>query len=165
MAKYRRAGDIAPTSYVPLLNIAVTLLENAVREPTTSKLFDALRHTSSYLTWVSDGGPFTAVPTLPDRIADVLRASGDGTLAEDFAYCRWALSVHEADQEVQDMSHTAALKYCVDQARDSLAKQVVEEAARERIVSQENAPVPRLDPPVGGTAVGKTQISERQIMP
>ena len=163
VAKYRRAGDIAPTSYVPLLNIAVTLLENAVREPTTSKLFDALRHTSSYLTWASDGGPFTAVPTLPDRIADVLRASGDGTLAEDFAYCRWALSVHEADQEVQDMSHTAALKHCVDQARDSLAKQVVEEAARERIVSQENAPVPRIDPPVGGTPVGKTQISERQI--
>ncbi len=61
------------------------------------------------------------------------------------------------------MSHTAALKHCVDQARDSLAKQVVEEAARERIVSQENAPVPRIDPPVGGTPVGKTQISERQI--
>ncbi len=74
VAKYRRAGDIGPTSYVPLLNIAVTLLENALREPTTGNLFDALRHTSSYLTWASDGGHSlqcppcrTALPTLCAR--------------------------------------------------------------------------------------------------
>ncbi len=92
-----------------------------------------------------------------------MRASGDGTLAEDFAYCRWALSVHETDQKVQDMSHTAALKHCVDQARDSLAKQVVEEAARERIVSQENALVPRPAKTAEETPVGKLQIGERLV--
>jgi tetratricopeptide (TPR) repeat protein len=162
VAKYRRAGDIGSTSYVPLLNIAVTLLENALREPTTDNLFDALRHTSSYLTWASDGGPFTAIPTLPDRIAGVLRASGDRTLAEEFAYCRRSLSVHEADQEVQDMSHTAALKHCVDKARDRLGKHVVEEAARGRVVSQENAPSSCTEPPAGGTPVCKPQIGERQ---
>jgi hypothetical protein len=160
VARYRRAGDISPTSYEPLLNIAVTLLENAWREPTTGNLFEALRHTSSYLTWVSDGGPFT---TLPDRIRDVLRAAGDASLEEDFVSCRRAQSVHELEQWVRDMSHTAALKHCVDLARTSLAKQVVEEAARERVVSQENAPAPRIERPVGGTPVGRPQIGERQI--
>jgi hypothetical protein len=57
----------------------------------------------------------------------------DHSLVEDFAFCRWSLSVHEAAPDVSDMSHTAALKYCVDQARDSLARRLVrEEIAKEQ---------------------------------
>jgi tetratricopeptide (TPR) repeat protein len=125
---YRRAGDIAPLNWIPPVNIVVTLLEKAKERPKVSNQFDALRHTSSYLTWVSDGGPYT---TLVDRIADALRALSED-LAEDFAFCRWMQSVYEIDQRVTDMSHAAALKYCVDQARDSLAQQVVVEAAQRR---------------------------------
>jgi tetratricopeptide (TPR) repeat protein len=128
--KYRQAGDIAPDSSIPLLNVAVALLEkskNSYRaqdEHRTEHLFEALRQTSSYLTWVSDGGPYT---TFVDRIAEALGEVGDGSVAKDFASCRWNLSFQEADPKVADLSHTAALKYCVDRASDVVSGQVVDE--------------------------------------
>jgi tetratricopeptide (TPR) repeat protein len=128
--KYRQAGDIAPDSYIPMLNVTVALLEKSKDryrtedEHRTEHLFEALRETSSYLTWISDGGPYT---TFVDRIAEVLGEVGDGSLAEDFAFCRWSLSFHEADPKVADLSHTAALKYCVDQASDAVSRRVVDE--------------------------------------
>lgn len=135
VANYRKAGDLAPDSYIPLLNFAVALLEKAKLSRSLAEQFEALRRTSSYLTWVSDGGPFT---TLVDRIAEALLmvnddGSVDDSLVEDFAFCRWGMSIHEAEPEAPHMSHTAALKYCVDQARDSVARRLVrEEIDRER---------------------------------
>jgi tetratricopeptide (TPR) repeat protein len=128
--KYRQAGDIAPDSSIPLLNVAVALLEkskNSYRaqdEHRTEHLFEALRQTSSYLTWVSDGGPYT---TFVDRIAEALGEVGNGSVAKDFASCRWNLSFQEADPRVADLSHTAALKYCVDRASDVVSGQVLDE--------------------------------------
>jgi tetratricopeptide (TPR) repeat protein len=131
IAKYRQAGDIETKDYAPLLNVAVTLLDKAAAGDSTLKglqaRFDAMRQTSSYLTWVSDGGPFTTKPTLPSRVAAALAG---GREADDFAKCRQDHAQDEAPTEVQHMSHTAALKICVDLARDSLAIRVVEEETR-----------------------------------
>ena len=127
--KYRKAGDLAPDNYIPFVNVAVAFLEKARASHKLQEQFEALRQTSSYLTWISEGGPFT---TLVDRIAEALLLVNadeevDHSLVEDFAFCRLSLSVYEADPGVSDMSHTAALKYCVDQARDSLARRLVRE--------------------------------------
>jgi tetratricopeptide (TPR) repeat protein len=135
IANYRRAGDLAPDSYIPFINVVVASLEKSKISRALDDQFDALLQASSYLTWVSEGGPFT---TLLDRIAEALllvndNGAVDDSLVEDFAFCRGALSLYEADPGVSDMSHTAALKYCVDQARDSLARRMVrEEIAREQ---------------------------------
>ena len=133
IAKYRQAGDIDTKDYAPVLNVVVTLLDKAAAiDPTAEGLqarFDALRQTSNYLTWVSDGGPFVARPTLPSRIAHAL--AGAGLEEEELAKCRQDHAPYEeARPEVQHMSHTAALKICVDRARDSLALRVMEEEAR-----------------------------------
>jgi hypothetical protein len=85
--------------------------------------FEAVRHASNYLTWIGSGGPYD---NLIDKIADVLAVAGDGSEAKDFAACRTKYEPFEADRKVSDLSHTAALKLCVDQARDGLAKRVVE---------------------------------------
>jgi tetratricopeptide (TPR) repeat protein len=123
ITQYRQAADIAPEDYAPLLNVAVALLDKARgNDATLQARFDAMRQMSSYLTWISDGGPFT---TLPKKIADAL--AGDGREAEAFVKCRQNYTQYEAEPEVQDMSHTAALKICVDKARDSLSTQIAEE--------------------------------------
>jgi len=165
VARYRRAGDISPeippdlspeislTSHEPLLNIALTLLEKASWEPTTRNLFEAFRHTSNYLTWGGDGVPLT---TLADRIEKTLHGALDDSLAKTFASCR-SQYVREPKQRVRDTSHTAALKYCVDGAWTKLAKQVVAEAARDRIVNQENAQARATRP------VANPQIVERPL--
>jgi tetratricopeptide (TPR) repeat protein len=133
IAQYRRAGDIDTKDYAPVLNVAVALLQKAAISDSTAKgmqaRFDALRQTSNYLTWVSDGGPFIARPTLPSRIADAL--VGVGSEAQEFAKCRLDHERYEdAPPEVPHMSHTAALKICVDRARDNLALRVMEEDTR-----------------------------------
>ena len=133
IAKYRQASDIDIKDYAPVLNVAVTLLDKAAASGPTAKgleaRFDALRQTANYLTWVSDGGPFIARPTLPSRIANAL--AGAGPEAEQFEKCRQDHAQYEeARPEVQHMSHTAALKICVDRARDSLALRVMQEEAR-----------------------------------
>src|SRR5262249_11147741 len=59
--KYRRANDIDPAQYAPLLNIAVALLDKIKEDTLANTMKDryvALRHVSSYLGWISDGGPF-----------------------------------------------------------------------------------------------------------
>ncbi len=119
---YKRAADMAPDDYAPSLNIAVALLDKSGddRRSLPARL-EALKQISSYLTWVSDGGPFD---TLPKKIA---KALGDGPEAAAFDACRRDSEPHEADVKVQDMSHTAALKLCVDQARDSLGQRVAEQ--------------------------------------
>lgn len=153
--QYRRAADIEPKSYFPAVNIAVALLEQSHDSLDTNVRFAALRQTSNYLTWVSDGGPFT---TLLDKIADALRGVGDdGIVAEDFAFCRWGLSVHEADPRIGDMSHTAALKYCVDQARDSLGRRLVEEIARAMEMGEPKPVDPQLSQRPGGDLQGGPQ--------
>jgi tetratricopeptide (TPR) repeat protein len=124
--QYRRAGDIAPDYYAPSLNIAITLLEKSKIEAATATVvdhFEAVRHASNYLTWIGGGGPYG---NLVDKIADVLAVAGDGSEARNFAECRKKHEAYEADARVTDLSHTAALKLCVDQARDSLARRVVE---------------------------------------
>jgi hypothetical protein len=131
--QYRRAGDIAPKSSTPSLNVVVALLEKSKVSRKTEDLFEALRHTSNYLTWISEGGPFSS---LVDVIAEALRKVVDGSVAEDFAFCRWGLSVHESDPRLPDLSHTAALKYCVDRARDSLVQRVVKEAGMQEVANQ-----------------------------
>lgn len=152
VANYRKAGDLAPDSYIPSLNFAVALLEKAKLSRVLAEQFEALRRTSSYLTWVSEGGPFT---TLVDRIAEALLVvnddgSVDDSLVEDFAFCRWGTSIHEADPKVSDMSHTAALKYCVDQARDSVARRLVrEEIARERKDMEQKPSAPPVETKLG----------------
>jgi tetratricopeptide (TPR) repeat protein len=134
IAQYRQAADVAPEDYAPLLNVAVALLDKAKGNDATLPVrFDAMSQMSSYLTWISDGGPFT---TLPKKIADAL--AGDGREAEAFVKCRQGHAQDEAAPEVQDMSHTAALKICVDQARDSLSTRVAEEEV------QSMAAAPRL---------------------
>jgi tetratricopeptide (TPR) repeat protein len=132
--QYRRAGDIAPNSSVPLLNVAVALLEKSKGSTEALDHFEALRQTSSYLTWISEGGPFDR---LVDRIADALRGIDDGGEAEDFAFCRWMLGYYEADSNLPDLSHTAGLEFCVDQARDSLSRRVVEQKAKERNIAEQ----------------------------
>jgi tetratricopeptide (TPR) repeat protein len=126
ITQYRQAADIAPEDYAPLLNVAVALLDKAkVDDVTLQVRFDAMSQMSSYLTWISDGGPFT---TLPKKIADAL--AGDGREAEAFGKCRQDHAQDEAAPAVRDMSHTAALKICVDQARDSLSTRVAEQEAQ-----------------------------------
>ena len=120
--RYQQAADMAPADYAPLLNVAVALLDKSRDDPTMLQTrFEALRQTSSYLTWISDGGPFD---TLPKKIAEAL---GDAPEAAAFDACRRNKEPYEADMKVRDMSHTAALKLCVDQARDSLAQRVAEQ--------------------------------------
>ncbi|HEY6715565.1 MAG TPA: hypothetical protein VI232_04415 [Reyranella sp.] len=134
ITQYRQAADIAPEDYAPLLNVAVALLDKAkVDDVTLQVRFDAMSQMSSYLTWISDGGPFT---TLPKKIADAL--AGDSREAEAFVKCRQDHAQYEAAPAVQDMSHTAALKICVDQARDSLSTRVAGEE------TQSTASVPPL---------------------
>jgi tetratricopeptide (TPR) repeat protein len=126
ITQYRQAADIAPEDYAPLLNVAVALLAKAKGDDATLQVrFDAMSQMSSYLTWISDGGPFT---TLPKKIADAL--AGDSREAEAFVKCRQDHAQYEVEQAVQDMSHTAALKICVDQARDSLSTRVAEGEAQ-----------------------------------
>lgn len=152
VANYRKAGDLAPDSYIPSINVAVALLEKSKLSRVLQDQFDALRRTSSYLTWMSEGGPFT---TLVDRIAEALLVvnddgSVDDSLVEDFAFCRWGMSVYEADPKVSDMSHTAALKYCVDQARDSVARRLVgAEIARERKDTEQKPSAPPVETKLG----------------
>jgi hypothetical protein len=129
--KYRQAGDIAPDSSIPQLNVAVALLEKSKDSyrgqddgHRTEYLFEALRQTSSYLTWVSDGGPYT---TFVDRIAEALGEAGDGSVAVAFRSCRSRLSDQKAGLKVADLSHTAALKICVDEASTVVNRQVVNE--------------------------------------
>jgi tetratricopeptide (TPR) repeat protein len=148
--KYRKAGDLAPDNYIPFVNVAVAMLEKAKGSHKLPDQFEALRQTSSYLTWISEGGPFT---TLADRIAEALllvnaNKEVDHSLVEDFAFCRFSLSIHEADPGVSDMSHTAALKYCVDQARDSLARRLVREevAGEQNTTEPEPKPTPTVPP-------------------
>lgn len=122
---YRQAADIAPKNYVPVLNAAVVLLAKAKSDTATSKdRFEAMRQISSYLTWTSDGGPFD---TLPINIAEAL---GDGPEAKAFGECRRELAMFEADPKVRDMTHTAALKICADQARNSLSARMAKEAVQ-----------------------------------
>jgi len=124
--QYRRAGDIAPDFYAPSLNIAITLLEKSKIEAAKATVvdhFEAVRNASNYLTWIGGGGPYD---NLVDKIADVLAVAGDGSEAKDFADCRRKHEPYEADRKLSDLSHTAALKLCVDQARDGLARRVVE---------------------------------------
>ena len=126
--RYRHAGDMAPTNNAPMLNVAVALLEKSMGSAATLKdRFEAVRQTSSYLTWASDGGPFDI---LPIRIAKALNGMGDGREATAFDDCRRELAIYEADPKVRDMTHTAALKICVDRARDSLSGQIAKEAVR-----------------------------------
>lgn len=123
--QYRRAGDIAPGDYAPILNVAITLLEKSKINAATATMadhFEAVRHASNYLTWVGAGGPYD---NLVDKIADALSVVGDGSEARDFADCRKKFEQYEAPPKQSDLSHTAALKLCVDEARDSLAKRVV----------------------------------------
>jgi hypothetical protein len=163
--KYRRAGDLGTDSYIPALNIAVALLEKSKGSRVLQEHFDALRQTSTYLTWVSDGGPFT---TLVDRIAEaLLLVNEDGaidhSLVEDFAFCRWGLRIYEADPKLADMSHTAALKYCVDQARDSVARRLVrEEIAKERKAKEPKPSASPVEPKLGELPGGAQKVSNQK---
>jgi tetratricopeptide (TPR) repeat protein len=163
--KYRKAGDLAPDSYIPFVNVVVAMLEKATASHIVQEQFEALRQTSSYLTWVSEGGPFT---TLVDRIAEALllvNASKevDHSLVEDFTFCRWSLSVHEADPGISDMSHTAALKYCVDQARDSLARRLVrEEIAREQKTTASKSSAPQVEMKLGELPGAAQKVSDQK---
>jgi len=76
--------------------------------------------------------------------------SVDDSLVEDFAFCRWGTSIHEAEPEAPHMSHTAALKYCVDQARDSVALRLVrEEIDRERKDKEQRPSAPPVEAKLG----------------
>ena len=124
--QYRRAGDISPDDYKPMLNVAIALLEKSKVNSATVTMqdhFEAVRHASSYLTWIGDGGPYG---NLIQKLSDALAVVDGGAEARDFADCRKRYEPLEADAKVPDLSHTAALKLCVDQARDSLARRVVE---------------------------------------
>jgi tetratricopeptide (TPR) repeat protein len=163
--KYRKAGDLAPDSYIPFVNVVVSMLEKAKASHSLQEQFEALRQTSSYLTWISEGGPFT---TLVDRIAEALLLVNadkevDHSLVEDFAFCRWSLSVHEADPGISDMSHTAALKYCVDQARDSLARRLVrEEIAKEQKVTASVSSAPQVETKLGELPGPPQKVSDQK---
>jgi tetratricopeptide (TPR) repeat protein len=127
--QYRRANDIDPSQYAPLLNVAIALLEkskfNAGIAPIKAR-YDAMRQTSSYLAWISDGGPYD---NLVDKIAEALEGVDEGNKTEkDFADCRQKYEKFEADAKLPDLSHTAALKLCVDEARDRLSELVAREA-------------------------------------
>jgi tetratricopeptide (TPR) repeat protein len=165
IANYRRAGDLAPDNYIPFVNVAVAMLEKAKASRDVLEQFDALRQTSSYLTWISEGGPFTTFVT---RIAEaLLLVNDDGkvddSLVEDFAFCRWSLSPYEANPGVSDMSHTAALKYCVDQARDSLARRLVRrEIAREPKTAEPNSSVPPVEPKLGQLPGAAQKVSDQK---
>lgn len=100
--------------------------------------------------------------TLLYRITGALFALSED-FARDFTLCRWEVSVHEADPKVTDLSHAAALKYCVDRARDSLAPQIIEEAVQERLVNQKNALVPRIAPTGERALGGIIQVGGRPV--
>jgi tetratricopeptide (TPR) repeat protein len=165
IANYRRAGDLAPDSYVPFINVAVASLEKSKLSRALQDQFDALRQTSSYLTWISEGGPFT---TLADRIAEALllvhdNGAVDDSLVEDFAFCRGSLSIHEAEPKVSHMSHTAALKYCVDQARDSVARRLVrEEIAREKKDKEPKSSAPPVETKLGELPGAPQKVSDQK---
>src|SRR5262249_21052462 len=136
--KYRQTGGSGPEDFKTLPNGAAALPENSKERyrapaqdehPTqdtdpTEYRFEAIRQTRTHLTWGSAGGPHT---TLVGPLSGPLGELGDGSVARDFATCRRSLSFDEADPKVADLSHTAALKYCVDQASDVVSRQVVAE--------------------------------------
>jgi tetratricopeptide (TPR) repeat protein len=154
VTRYRRAGDIAPKDDEPLLNIAMTLLESARLDPTTRHLFEALRQTSNYLTWAEDG---VRLANLVRRVHATLEAAADQGLIARFTSCH---ARHGRGPTADDKTRKAALKVCVDDVWESLSRQVVAEATRDRIVTQENTPVPRIDAPVVSASVGKPQLGE-----
>ena len=128
--KYRLAGDMAPADSGPALKIAVALLEksNATPKPPIEAHFDAVRQASSYLTWVGDGKPYSKrIDNLVEALEGALAQAG-GDEREGFDSCRREL--HELDDAVApaspiDLARAAALKLCVDRARDSLSARVV----------------------------------------
>jgi tetratricopeptide (TPR) repeat protein len=127
---YRRAGDIDPKEYAPLLNITIALLEKSkAGAPAESRKshFEAMRHTSSYLTWVSDGGPFD---NFVDKVKDGLMAGRSGKEAVAvFDACRDQYKRFEGSPELSHMTHTAALRLCLNMARRAPAERgLVEEA-------------------------------------
>ena len=119
--QYRRAGDIAPNGYAAPLNIAIALLEKIIDRPdgaTPTDQFDALGHVSEYLSWSSGGGPF---PNVIDKTVKALANTGNPADASLFAECRKSHADEEAPQTQPDLSHAAALKICVDEARNRIA--------------------------------------------
>ena len=119
--QYRRAGDIAPNGYAAPLNIAIALLEKLIDRPdgaTPADQFEALGHVSEYLSWSSGGGPF---PNVVDKTVKALANTGNPADASLFAECRKSHAEEEAPQTEPDLSHAAALKICVDEARDRIA--------------------------------------------
>jgi tetratricopeptide (TPR) repeat protein len=127
IANYRRAGDIAPKEVAPALNVTVAMLEKskADESPESQKShYEAMRYTSSYLTWVSDGGPFD---NLVGRIKDSLVASRGGNGAVVFDGCRDEHKKFEQNPELADKTHAAALRLCLNKARRTPAKRDVAE--------------------------------------
>lgn len=128
--KYRLAGDIAPSDNAPLLKIAVAMLEKSstTPKPPIEAHFDAVRQASSYLTWVGDGKPYNKrIDNLVEALEGALAEAG-GHERERFDSCRREL--HELDGSAVpakpiDLTRTAALKLCVDGARDSLSARVM----------------------------------------
>jgi tetratricopeptide (TPR) repeat protein len=127
---YRRAGDIEPKSYAPPLNITIAVLEKSTSSaPAESRKshFEAMRFTSSYLTWVSEGGPFD---NLVDKIKGGLTAGRNGRAAvATFDACRDQYKRFEGNPDLTHITHTAALRLCLNLARRATADRGVEEAA------------------------------------
>jgi hypothetical protein len=74
-----------------------------------------MRHTSSYLTWVSDGGPFD---NFVDKVKDGLAAGRSGKEAVAmFDACREQYKRFEGNPELAHMTHAAALRLCLNMAR------------------------------------------------
>jgi len=98
VAQYRRAGEVAPNYYAPMLNVAIALLEKS-EYGGTATMEDhskAVRHTSSYLAWVGEGGPYD---NLVDRLRGALAKVGDGSEARAFDTCFENLKQFEADRK------------------------------------------------------------------
>lgn len=124
--RYRQAGDLSPENFSAPLNIAIALLEKAAGGPLAGH-YDATRHTSDFLSWSGGGGPYGNLTT---KITEALRTTGDAADVSLFKECIVKQEALAAPPLVPDMSHVAALRLCVDAARERISARLVEVAGR-----------------------------------
>jgi tetratricopeptide (TPR) repeat protein len=118
IAKYRRAGEIAPDGYA-LLNIAVTMMEREAARGgklTSDELLDSLGHVIEYLSWRADDGSHDIVIS---KVAAALEALDKAT-ADQFRSCiaaepKYAVGPNQS-------SDLPAFKACVDETMLHLAE-------------------------------------------
>ena len=128
--KYEQAAYLDPEDYAPYINTATAHLLSIADGPTPApaeKLLNALRSSSNYLFWVSEGGPY---PDFIARIKAPLDHTGSPDDVLSFQQCvknSPADPLVAAEHKKDQMPAVAALKQCIDRAIDRINQRTAED--------------------------------------